>query len=420
MAALRAATRAALGHRLGVEQAQQRLPSVVAALWRGGQVIWSGVRGGTGLRDGGVDTQYRIGSISKTFTAVLVMRLRDEGALALTDPVDGYLPGTPLSGRTLAHLLSHGSGLSSEITGPWWERSYGRSWEELAGSLGPEQVLHPAGQTFHYSNPGTAILGHVVEVVRGRSWFEVLGAEVLAPLGLRRTTYHPEPPCAQGLAVHPYADLVLPEPTIDTAAMAPAGQLWSTVGDLARWGAFLAGAGQLEAGPGAGLDAAAAEGVLRAASRQEMRRPIHVGEGQTWDWGYGLGVSVVRTRGRRLVGHGGTMPGFVASLLAQEETSCGAVALANATGSPPDGLTLDLLDLLDRYEPAEPKSGYPPRWPRRRTNCSARGSGAPGRSSCARCRTGGWTCTATGPARRGSSDPGTGGSASTATTPAST
>lgn len=209
-------------------------------------------------------------------------------------------------------------------------------------------MLHPAGRSYHYSNPGTAALGHVVELVRGRPWWDCVREEILEPLGLIRTTYHPQDPHADGLAVHPYTDLVLTEPAIDTMAMAPAGRLWSTVADLARWGAFLAGS----ADPGA-------EPVLTMRSREEMRRPIHVAEGPEWSWGYGLGVTVVRTRGRRLVGHGGTMPGFVASLLADESSGTVAVALANSTGSPPDGLSLDLLDLLDEYEPVAPPEWVP-------------------------------------------------------------
>lgn len=117
MARARRNTARALDHRLAQEQAGRRLPSLAAGLARGRESVWAGVRGRTGVEAPDADNQYRIGSISKTFTAVLVMRLRDEGELALTDPVERYLPGTPLAGRTLTHLLSHGSGLSSEIPG---------------------------------------------------------------------------------------------------------------------------------------------------------------------------------------------------------------------------------------------------------------------------------------------------------------
>lgn len=338
------ATRRALLHRLAVEQAECRAPSLVGGVVRGGELLWSAGRGRVGDAEPGADTQYRIGSITKTFTAVLVMRLRDEGKVRLDDRLDTYLSGTPVGDRTLVHLLSHGSGLSSEIPGEWWERSHGRDKAALLSALTGDSVKHPAGRAYHYSNPGIALLAMLVERLRERPWVEVLRDEVLAPLGMDRTSYHPQPPHAQGYAVHPHADAVLREPHTDTAVMAPAGQLWSTVGDLARWAAFLTG----DTG-----------GVLAPATVEEMRQPIHVEDGDTWTHAYGLGVGVDRTRGRRLVGHGGSMPGFLANLSVQPEDGVGTISLANATSGLSGTLDLDLLDLLDRHEPAVPDAWVP-------------------------------------------------------------
>ncbi len=100
--------------------------------------------------------------------------------------------------------------------------------------------MHPVGRRFHYSNPGYALLGALVAQLRGAPWEDVLRREVLAPLGLHRTTVRPEAPHAGGWAVHPWADVMQPEPLEDLGVMAPAGQLWSTTGDLARFAAFLA------------------------------------------------------------------------------------------------------------------------------------------------------------------------------------
>lgn len=338
------ATSRALLHRVAVEQAQCRVPSLVAGVVRGGELLWSAGRGRAGDGEPDADTQYRIGSITKTFVAVLVMRLRDEGAVRLDERLETYLPGTPVGDRSLVHLLSHGSGLSAEIPGDWWERSYGRDQATLLSTLDGDSVKHPAGRRYHYSNAGLALLGMLVERLRSRPWFDVLRDEVLTPLEMRRTSYGPQPPHAQGYGVHPYADVVLREPHTDTAAMAPAGQLWSTVGDLARWAAFLTG------------DTA---GVLAPATVEEMRQPIHVEDDDSWSHAYGLGVGVDRARGRRLVGHGGSMPGFLANLTVQPKDGAGAIFLANATSGLSGTLDLDLLDLLDEHEPAIPDPWVP-------------------------------------------------------------
>src|ERR1043165_3489674 len=91
-------------------------------LWCTGGGIVSG--GGWGRGGGvvpGVDTQYRIGSLTKSLVALLVMRLRDEGLVDLSDPVDRHVPGSVVGDRTVAQLLSHTAGLVAELPGSWWE-----------------------------------------------------------------------------------------------------------------------------------------------------------------------------------------------------------------------------------------------------------------------------------------------------------
>jgi CubicO group peptidase (beta-lactamase class C family) len=232
-------TRRALRHRLATAQVQGRAPSVVAAVVRHGRPVWVDGWGSVDDSVPGGDVQYRIGSITKTFVAVLVLRLRDEGRLALTDALADHLPGTAAGQATVGALLAHTAGLVSEAPGPWWERTPGALRPDLADVLGSDPQLHPPGQRHHYSNPGYALLGALVERLRGQAWGEVLRREVLEPLGMTRTTLLPVAPHATGWAVHPWADALLPEPAVDTDRMAPAGQLWSTATDLARFTAFL-------------------------------------------------------------------------------------------------------------------------------------------------------------------------------------
>jgi CubicO group peptidase (beta-lactamase class C family) len=335
--------RAHLDTRLVREQAEQRLPSVAAALVRRGQVVWSGAVGAVDGADGvpaTADTQYRIGSITKTTIGVGVMRLAAEGSVALTDSIRDHLPELDgsLAHVSLTQLLTQSAGLAAETDGPWWERSPGLTWDELLPSI---RLLHHPGRRFHYSNVGFAVLGRLIEKHRERPWSDVLTDEVFTPLGMTRTTYDPVAPSAPGLATHPYADLCHVEPAQDTGAMAPAGQLWSTVGDLARWATFLA---------------AGDERILPDDLRRSMHVPAVVWDtpGQPWTRCYGLGLDVFNIDGRRFVGHGGSMPGFQASLLVDPATGTGVATLTNSTAGPSGRLGLDLVDVLEERAPEAP------------------------------------------------------------------
>src|SRR5918993_2058391 len=223
--------------RVARTQKDGRAPSLVVGVVRDGGLAWSAGRGE--VAEPHDDVQYRLGSISKAVTAVLVMRLRDEGRLSLDDPLERHLPGTPLGDRTVGQLLSHLAGASAESPGGWWERVPGGSIADL--DLGPDDVVLGAARRFHYSNLGFGLLGELVARLRGTSWDDAVTVEVFAPLGMARTTPRPVAPAAEGTAVHPWADVVLPEPEHHAGVMAAAGQLWASLADLARFGAFLLG-----------------------------------------------------------------------------------------------------------------------------------------------------------------------------------
>src|ERR1700733_14539018 len=166
-------TRRALLHRLAVGQADGPPPSVTGAGVRGGRTVWCGGRGMAEGQDPDGDTQYRIGSISKTIVAIMTMRLRDAGLLDLADPLSRHLDVPQAGGATVAQLLSHTSGLVSESGGPWWEGTPGPLRPGRAAILPPRPMVPPAGRRFHYSNPGYALLGAVISRVRGgRPWVD--------------------------------------------------------------------------------------------------------------------------------------------------------------------------------------------------------------------------------------------------------
>ncbi|MEU0677392.1 serine hydrolase domain-containing protein [Streptomyces sp. NPDC006172] len=340
-------TRRALLHRIAVAQAEGRSPSLVAAVVRDGRAVWHGARTSVDGHGPDENVQYRIGSITKTFTAVLVMRLRDEGALDLEDPLEKHLPGTGAGEATIAQLLAHTGGLAAESPAPWWERTPGASRPDLADVLGDRPVLHPAGRRFHYSNPGYSLLGALVEELRGASWDEVLRREVLEPLGLDRTSTRPLHPHAGGWAVHPWADVLLPEPAEDFGRMAAAGQLWSTSGDLARFAAFLAHGD---------------ERVLCARTLREMQTPAAPADPADFADGgsYGLGLRIENQGGRVLVGHSGSVPGFLASLALSVSDDVAAVVLANCTSGPMvTQVAVDLVRIVAEAEPRIPEPWRP-------------------------------------------------------------
>ncbi|HEY9326793.1 MAG TPA: serine hydrolase domain-containing protein [Streptomyces sp.] len=338
-------TRRALLHRIATAQAEGRSPSLAAAVQRQGRVVWNGSRTCVDGHAPDADTQFRIGSLTKTFTAVLVLRLRDEGLLDLADPLEKHLPGTGAGDVTVHQLLGHSAGLGAESPAPWWERTPGSLRPGLEDVLGEQIGMHPAGRRHHYSNPGYTLLGALVEAARGASWAEVLRNEILEPLGMHRTTPQAQAPHAGGWAVHPWADVMLPEPAEDLGLMASAGQLWSTTADLLRFAAFLA----------EGDDR-----VLAAASVAEMRAPAAPQEPGDWDGHYGLGLQVVRRKGRTLIGHTGSLPGFVAALWFSTEDDVAAVAFANVTSGVPVGeVAAELVGIVAESEPRIPDPWRP-------------------------------------------------------------
>lgn len=281
---------------LAEEQASRHLPSVSAVLTRDVALAWREARGEATGEPGlnPADLQYRIGSITKTMTAVLVLQLRDEGVLSLNDPVAAYLPEVDGLDVTVRALLAHSSGLPAEPAGSWWERAPGRSFEELLRGL--EEAPFGPGQTYHYSNLGYGLLGELVARLRGSTWWEVLSSRLLEPLHMLRTSYDAFEPHAQGYSVHPWSGELCLEPATDTRAMAPAGQVWSTVLDLATFADFLM---------------MGDERVLRMSSIEEMTTPQTGSVAEGLDSGYGLGLRLVPGGSGLRVGHTGSMPWLV-------------------------------------------------------------------------------------------------------------
>jgi CubicO group peptidase (beta-lactamase class C family) len=324
-------------------QSTGRVPSLALAVVRDRAVLHHAFAGEHPRPD--LTTQYRLGSITKTLTATMVMQLRDEGFFALDDPLYRHLPGTPVGGVTLRQLLGHVSGLQREPDGVWWERSTGGDVGALLAGLAFDKIAGPPFRRFHYSNLAYGLLGAVLQRVTGESWTDLVAKRVLDPLGMKRTTYHPVEPYARGYVVDPLHGTLHEEPRLDAGAMAPAGQLWSTVTDMAKWAAFLADP---------------APTVLSHETLDEMCAPMVLTDPESWTGGWGLGLQLFRVGERVFVGHGGSMPGYVAHLAVHRRSRIGVVVFANAYGLAGTHIKTVGMQALTAVLDAEPDT--PPPW----------------------------------------------------------
>lgn len=343
---------------LDVAQAEGRLTSVVGAVFDRYGAVWAGGAGDAP----GLDGQYRIGSITKTMTAVLVLQARDAGLLHLDDRLGDHLGDVGYGEVTLRDALAHTSGMQSEPRGPWWERTRGTDFLTLAAANDGGGRVAGAGEWFHYSNLAYGLLGEVVTRRVGAPWRVLVAERLLRPLEMRATSYLPRPGAQPGWSVDHFTGIRVHEPLTDTGAMAPAGQLWSTLADLVTWGQLLGGA---------------RPDVLAEASLAEMQQPV------TAD--YGLGLMLGLHPGGRLVGHNGSMPGFMAALHVDPDSGIGAVVLTNATtGIDPRELAVSLIEETPTPTTPDRRSGVP-RAPcrARRRACRGCGSGATRRTTCA-------------------------------------
>jgi CubicO group peptidase (beta-lactamase class C family) len=293
---------------LGRGQARFRLPSVSAAVYRGEETVWAesvGIADDTG-REATPETQYRIGSITKTFTAAAVLLLREEGKLDLDDPIERHLPDARFGALTLRRLLAHSSGIQREPPGEVWETLEFPKGDELLARLADAELVLPTGERWHYSNLAYALLGEIVARVADTTFVGYVDQRLIRPLGLSRTTWRSVEPAARGFYVDPYARTLRPEPTLDGDGVEAVGSLWSTPSDLCRWANHLA-------------------------SVEAMHQVQIMDDPEAWTLGHGLGLQLARRGERVFFGHGGAMPGFLAMLLGRRAEGIGAALITNAS-----------------------------------------------------------------------------------------
>jgi len=335
---------------LEAQRAYDRIPGVSAAIVYDQQVLWSGGFGVTDLTKRAPateDTIYSICSISKLFTSIAVMQLRDAGKLRLDDPVEKHLPWFKIQKTapqgpeiTIEGLLTHASGLPRESEYPYWT---GPDYvfptrDEVKEKIASQQTLYPAETHFQYSNLGLTLAGEVVAAASGMPYDEYVKSHILSPLGLSSTT--PEIPADQqgkrlatGYSILTRNGEPKPMPFFQVRGIAPAAGYASTAADLAKfasWQFRLLSAGGNE--------------ILSANTLREMYR-IHWVE-PDFETTWGLGFSVWRRDGKIFVGHGGSCPGFRSAVLFRPEEKVATIFLSNAHEVASEGFAQCLYDLV--------------------------------------------------------------------------
>jgi CubicO group peptidase (beta-lactamase class C family) len=339
-------------------------PGLAYGVIDGGELVHSGGRGerwlGGPVPDAG--TVFRIASMTKSFTATMVLMLRDRGALRLDDEAVAYvpeltgleLPTTDSPPITIRHLLTMTSGFATDD--PWGDRQQGLDpavFARLLADGGVRSAWAP-GTKFEYSNLGYAILGKIIESVTGVDYASAMRAGVLSPLGLDRTGYDASEFEAADLTrgYQRDAGTWLELPYDPSGAFAPMGGIFSCVRDLARWVAGFAAAFP----PGA-PKAGDADHPLGRASRREMQLGqvaitdeasgtiAQFSEPASMSYGFGLFAEDDPAHGT-IVQHGGGYPGYGSQMRWHPATGLGTVVLGNSTYAHAGALAGELLSSL--------------------------------------------------------------------------
>lgn len=316
------------------ERAYKDIPGVSMAVVHDQELLWTH---GFGLADrtrsvpASSDTIYSICSISKVFTAVGVLKLRDQGKLQLDDPITKHLRWLDIQQTyqdappmTVRGILTHSAGLPRESDHPYWTYpDYAfPTREEIVDGLSRQKTLYPEGRYHQYSNLGLTLAGEIVAEVSGEPYPDYARRNILDPLGLSDTSTeipvaHRGGRFATGYGGQKREGEREVMPFFQTRGISAAAGYASTVLDLAKFASWQFRL--LEKG---------GEEVLKASTLREMHRVQWVDP--DWKTTWGLGFSISRRDDKTFVGHGGSCPGFRSHLLLQTDEEFASVSMTNA------------------------------------------------------------------------------------------
>ena len=309
-------------------------PGVAVIVTDDGETVYAGGRGLADVEAGRPVTPrtvFRLGSITKQFTAAAILQLVDEGRLSLDDPISRFFPDFPEPGAhaTVAQLLSHISGIQSYTAIPGWmagdnpAREHSTA-EMIATFRELPSPSHP-GERWSYNNSGYVLLGAIIEQVTGMPWHQAVAERIARPLGLATLRYGVDGEPALAEMARGYSrgpDGIRAARPIHMSVPHAAGGLIGSVEDLARWAAAL------HYGR-----------VVGEASYARMTAPTTLPDGSTVPYGFGLFNAEVR--GRRAIEHGGDIFGFSTESIYFPEEDLFVAVFAN-TDRPPADLAVAL------------------------------------------------------------------------------
>jgi CubicO group peptidase (beta-lactamase class C family) len=281
------------------------------------------------------ETKFRLGSVTKQFTAAAVLLLEEQGKLNVQAPVKTYLADSPAAWDqiTLHHLLTHTSGIPDYVRFPLSPAARRESTtpDALIARFRDRPLDFAPGTRFAYSNSGYAVLGRVIEKVSGKPYAEFLRTSIFTPLAMNDSGYDDPRPVlahrAQGYVRN--LDGTVNAPYVDMSNPYAAGGLYSTVDDLLKWDRALAGAQ-----------------LLKKESLSAMFTPFLQG--------YGYGWRIARTFDRPMVAHPGSIPGFSSHIRRYPEDGVCIIVLCNVEFAPAVDVGNDLAAIVFGKRPERP------------------------------------------------------------------
>ena len=286
------------------------------------------------------DTKHRLGSITKQFTAMLIMQLVEKGKLKLDVPISNYLPDYPKKTGdviTIHHLLTHSSGIPNMTSFPGFLKDISRnaySPEQLVNMSADSTLQFEPGKKYAYSNSGYLLLGYIIEKVTGKSYEQVLQENIIIPLRMNNTGYDHHGPLLKNRArgYEKNGRRYVNADFIDMSVPHAAGALYSTVEDLYLWDQALYG------------------NQLLRKENLELLFTKQIQSGMNYYYGYGWGNGEIRlgNTAERIetVGHGGGINGFNTQLTRIPSDKSFIVLLNNTGGAPLNDMTNAIAAIL--------------------------------------------------------------------------
>jgi len=255
-------------------------------------------------------TEFRIGSMSKPFTAILIMQLQEQGKLKLTDAVSQYIPGYPHGDSiTITNLLNHTSGIKSVTSLQAYQqaRSKAKSIDDMIAMFKNEPLNFAPGSRFQYSNSNYVLLSYIAQKAAGKAFDLLLQQAILKPLKMTHSGLDADtrPSANKALGYEATAeDDYTPVPDNNIGSYYGSGSMYNTAEDLLKWDRALYGTT-----------------LLSEASKTLMFTP---GKGN-----YGLGWEITTDHGRKVISHSGSVEGFKANIIRFPESETCIIFLSN-------------------------------------------------------------------------------------------